>query len=98
MYWRQGWGGNHSHIKQAGIQDLRKKRLVHVHCMVLMNHMVLRKATFYNLLLNFKNCFKLKQEGKYTLTYSLSGSKDSINLGSLRFLLYYKGDVIDLWR
>ena len=73
-------GGNHSHFKQAGAQDLRKKCLVQVHHMALMNHMVLGKATFYNLLLNFKNCFKLKQEGKCAGTHSFSESKDSISL------------------
>lgn len=90
-------GGNHSHFKQAGTQDLRKKCLVQVHHTALMSHTVLRKATFYNLLLNFKNCFKLKQEGKYTGTHSSSGSKGIIRLVQLCFLVYHKGHTIDLW-
>lgn len=38
-------------FKQAGAQDLRKECLVRGHYGELMSHVVLRKATFYSLLL-----------------------------------------------
>lgn len=47
-------GGNYSHFKQAGAQDLRKRGLVQARHMVLKNHLVLRIATFYNPLLIYK--------------------------------------------